>query len=52
MAKAFWNTLLAIVFIALIIDLIVPDPLPFVDEVVLIALNIFTVIKAVREDKK
>ncbi len=41
-SRIFW-----ILFVATIIDLIVPDPVPFVDEVLLIAASIFSFIKTI-----
>lgn len=48
MRKVNWIITLGILLIATIVDLFVPDPLPFVDEILLISLSIFSFIKAVK----
>jgi hypothetical protein len=42
MKKQNWKLLAVVLLIATIIDLFVPDPLPFVDEIILIASSIIS----------
>ena len=51
MKKKVWLTLAIILGIATVIDLFVPDPVPFVDEVILIALTIWTAFKTITGKK-
>jgi hypothetical protein len=47
----FWAVIFTVLIIATIIDLVVPDPLPFVDEILLIFGSIFTFYKSVGSRK-
>jgi hypothetical protein len=44
-----WMGALVFFGIATVIDLVVPDPLPFVDEIVLIAITLFSGYKTIRQ---
>lgn len=47
MKKKKWGKILIILIIATVIDLLVPDPVPFIDEVLLIVGTIFAFIKTI-----
>jgi len=46
--KKIWSIVFIIILTATIIDLIIPDPLPFVDEVILIATTLFSFVKVLK----
>ncbi len=47
--KRKWWVIFIVIFIATIIDIIVPDPLVLVDEVLLIGGSIFAFVKAIEK---
>jgi len=49
MKKRNWAKIFLVFLVATIIDLIVPDPVILVDEILLIALSIFSFIKKVQD---
>ncbi|MEK7179960.1 MAG: hypothetical protein AAB706_00630 [Patescibacteria group bacterium] len=46
MKKSNWLITFEVLLIATLFDIFIADPLPFVDEILLIALSIFSFIKA------
>lgn len=43
--KSSWKAMTVIFALAFIIDLFIPDPLPFIDETILIAASIYSLYK-------
>ena len=46
-SKSRWGIILLIIAIATVIDLFVPDPVPFIDEIALIFVTLFSLYKYV-----
>lgn len=47
MKKKSWKKIFLVLLIATIIDLFIPDPLPFIDEIALISTTIYSLTKLI-----